>query len=277
MALATELVEFGDGEGIRRAARLVAGGQVIGIYIDGVDTMWIDGRQRQAAARIEAIKGEGRVGKPLSAILEADALAPLIDLDRIPRSLREIFANAEELAARMGALVPLRLPVRAEAARELPPYMVSQSADSLYWLQDFIPSGHPTTSQLVQELARTGVTLPAATSMNVSGAPEIADQDMALAFSRQHGIPVLLHDPHPNPHVQGSFPILGVGPEGVVLLREGHFPKRLFSYLLENEDIDVAAAKPAKYPISPQIQERFAETELRGAALRRALLDTIHG
>ena len=277
MAVETELVEFGDGEGIRRAARLVAGGYVIGIFIDGVDTIWVDGRQSQAAARIRAIKGEGRVGKPLSAILEADALAPLIDLDRIPWSLRDIFANAEELAARMGALVALRLPVRAEAARELPPYMVSQTADGIYWLQDFIPHGHPTTSQLVHELALAGVTLPAATSMNVSGTPEIADQEMALAFSRQHGIPVLLHDPQPNPHIQGSFPILGIGPEGVVLLREGHFPKQLFGYLLEYEEIDLSPARPARYPISPQVRERFAETELRGAALHKALLDYTHG
>ena len=277
MAVETELVEFGDQEGIRRAARLVAGGHVIGIFIDGVDTIWVDGRQSQAAARIQAIKGEGRVGKPLSAILEADALAPLIDLDRIPRSLRDIFANAEELAARMGAMAGLRLPVRTAAARELPPYMVSQSADGIYWLQDFIPHGHPTTSRLVRELALAGVTLPAATSMNVSGTPEIADQEEAVAFSRQHRLPALLHDPQPNPHLQGSFPILGVGPEGVVLLREGHFPGQLFGYLLEYEDIDLSPAKPARYPISPQIRERFAGTDLRGAALREALLDTIHG
>jgi tRNA A37 threonylcarbamoyladenosine synthetase subunit TsaC/SUA5/YrdC len=277
MAVETELVEFGDEEGIRRAARLVAGGHVIGIFIDGVDTIWVDGRQSQAAARIQAIKGEGRVGKPLSAIIEADVLAPLLDLDRIPRSLRDLFANADELAARIGALAPLRLPVRAEAARELPPYMVSQSADGIYWLQDFIPHGHPTTSRLVRELAAAGVTLPAATSMNVSGTPEIADQEEALAFSRRHGIPMLLYDPHPNPHIQGSFPILGVGPEGVLLLREGHFPQQLFGYLLELDELDLSTAKPARYPISLQIQERFAGTELRGAALREALLDYIHG
>jgi hypothetical protein len=277
MAVETELIEFGDEEGIRRAARLVAGGHVIGIFIDGVDTIWVDGRQRQAAARIQAIKGEGRVGKPLSAIIEADVLAPLIDLDRIPRSLRDIFANADELAARVGALAPLRLPVRAGAARELPPYMVSQSADGVYWLQDFIPYGHPTTSRLVRELAAAGVTLPAATSMSVSGTPEIADQEEAFAFSRRHGIPMLLHDPHPNPHTQGSFPILGVGPEGMLLLREGHFPQQLFGYLLEYDELDLSTAKPARYPVSPQIRERFAGTELRGAALREALLDTIHG
>ncbi|MEZ4518700.1 MAG: hypothetical protein R3C44_18420 [Chloroflexota bacterium] len=277
MATDTELVDFGNDEGIRRAAQLVANGHVIGIFIDGVDTMWIDGRQSQAAAKIQSIKGEARVGKPLSAIIETDALVPLIDLDLIPPSLRDIFGNAENLAARIGALAPLRLPVRAEAARELPSYMVSLSDDGTYWLQDFIPSGHPATSQLVHELSLAGISLPAATSMNISGTPEIANQEEAMAFSRRHGIPMLLHDPHPNPHIRGSFPILGVGPESVVLLREGHYPAQLLGHLLEYDEIDVSQAKPARYPISPQIRERFADTDLRGASLRKALLDYIHG
>ena len=277
MTVGTELIEFGDEEGIRRAAQRIAAGSVIGAYIDGVDTIWVDGRQSGAAARIQAIKGEGRVGKPLSAILEADALVPMLDLEQIPRPLHAIFADAEGLAGRIGALAALRLPIRIEAARDLPSYMVTQSADGVYWLQDFIPSGHPTTSRLVYELVQAGVMLPAATSMNVSSTPEIADQGQALAFSIKHDLPLLLHDPHPNPHIQGSFPILGVGPAGVVLLREGHFPGQLLRYLLEYEEIDLSGAKPAKYPISPQIRERFVGTELRGAALRKALLGYIHG
>jgi hypothetical protein len=277
MAVETELIEFGDNEGIRRAASLVAEGHVIGIYIDGVDTIWVDGRQSEAAAKIQAIKGEGRAGKPLSAILETDVLVPLLDIEFIPQPVRHIFVDAEELAARLGALAPLRLPVCEEAVEALPAYMVSHSADGIYWLQDFIPYGHPTTSRFVHELALVGVNLPAATSMNVSGTPEIADQREALFFSRQHDIPVLLHDPHPNPHVQGSFPILGVGPNGIVLLRDGHFPGQLFGYLLEYEEIDLSQAKSAKYPISAEISERFGETILRGAALRQGLLEFIHG
>lgn len=274
--MSTELIEFGDSEGIRRAAQIVAEGGVIGIYVDGVATVWVDGRQSHAAARIEAIKGEGRVGKPLSAILEAEALVPLIDLDRVPQPLRVVFGSPETLAARLGALGGLRLPLCEAGVGELPTYMFSQSADGVYWVQDFIPNGHPTTTLLVRELARAGVMLPAATSMNVSGMPEIADQDEALAFSHQHEIPVFLHDPHPNPHIRGSFPILGIGPDGVAVLREGHFPGQLFRKLLEFDAVDLSQAKPARYPISAEIRERFERTELRGAALRAALLAFVH-
>ena len=79
--------------------------------------------------------------------------------------------------------------------------------------------------------------------------------------------------PIPIPTYRVRFPFSALVPEGVVLLREGHFPKQLFSYLLEYDEIDVSSAKPARYPISPQIRDRFAGTELRGAALRKALLD----
>ena len=112
--------------------------------------------------------------------------------------------------------------------------------------------------------------------MNVSGRPEIADQKEALAFSGEHGIALLLRDPHPSPEAEGSFPILGVGPEGVVLLREGHFPGELFSVLLDY-DFDLTQAKAAKYPISTDVRERFASHQLPAHALRSALLEMIHG
>lgn len=273
----TELVEFGDSEGIRRAAAMVADGYALGIYMDGVDALWVDGRRQEAAAKIQAIKGEKRLGKPLSGILRTEVLVPMLDQDQIPESLWPVFLHAQELSARLGALGALRLPIHSEAAHDLPPYMYSQTDDGTNWFQNFIPNGHPTSSQLVNELNLAGVSLPAATSMNVSGQPEIANQDEALAFSRQHDIPLLLHDPHPNPYVRGSFPILGVGPGGLVLLREGHFPGQLFTYILEDDDLDMSQAKPAKFPISPLIIERFAATDLRGKALRQALLEVVHG
>jgi hypothetical protein len=111
--------------------------------------------------------------------------------------------------------------------------------------------------------------------MNVSGRPEIADQEEALAFSRAHGIALLLCELHPSQHAEGSFPILGAGPEGIVLIREGHFPGELFRDLLEHE-VDLTQAKPAKYPIATAVQERFASHQLSPHALRRALLEMMH-
>ena len=271
----TETAELGDRAGTRRAANFVAAGQAIGTYLDGVDTIWIDAGNPTAVRNVEIMKGEARTGKPLTTALESADLAPLLDEERIPEPLRHIFRDPEELTARLGALVPLRLPVRADAARQLPPVLVTQSADGTYWLQNWIPNGNESVTLLVRELKKAGVYFPGGTSMNVSGRPEIADQTEALAFSRQHGIALLLCEPHPSPEAEGSFPILGVGPEGVVLLREGHFPGELFRDLLDYE-VDLTQAKPAKFPISTAVRERFASNQLPAHALRCALLEMIH-
>jgi hypothetical protein len=272
----TRLAELGDLNGTRQAARFVAEGRAIGTYLDGVDTIWINAANSTAVRMVEIMKGEARVGKPLSTALESADLVNLIDEDRIPQPLHYIFLDPVEITARLGALAPLRLPVRSDVAERLPPVLTTKTIDGTYWLQNWTPDGHEAGTLLVRELKNAGVDLPGATSMNTSGHSEIADQREALAFSRNHDIPLLLCELHPSPEAVGSFPILGVGPDGVILLREGHFPGELFRDLLEYE-IDLTRAKPAKYPISTAVQERFASHQLSPHALRSALLKMIHG
>jgi len=271
----TELAELGDLSGTRRGAQYVAAGQAIGTYLDGVDTIWINAANPAAVRMVEIMKGEARVGKPLSTTLESADLVPLLDENRIPQALHHIFLDHEELTARLGALAPLRLPVRGDVAERLPRVLTTMTADGVHWLQNWTPNGHESGTLLVRELRKLGVNLPGATSMNVSGRPEIADQREALAFSREHGIPLLLCELQPTPDAEGSFPIIGVGPEGVVLLREGHFPGELFRDLL-NYDVDLTQAKPAKYPISPAVRERFVSHQFSAHDLRSALLEMIH-
>jgi hypothetical protein len=272
----TQLAELGDLNSTRRAAQYVAAGQAIGTYLDGVDTIWINAANPTAVRMVEIMKGEGRIGKPLSTTLESADLVPLLDENRIPRPLHRILLDPDELTSRLGALAPLRLPIREDVAVRLPGVLTTKTADGAYWLQNWTPNGHEAGTLLVRELKSLGVDLPGATSMNVSGRPEIADQHEALVFSRDHGIPLLLCELHPTQDAQGSFPILGVGPRGVVLLREGHFPGELFSDLLEYE-VDLTQAKPAKYPISMAVQMRFSSHQLSPYALHSALLKMIHG
>ena len=269
--------EFGDRASTQRAAQLVSAGEPVGTYIDDVGTIWVDATNPAALQKVETIKGEKRTGRPLTAILFAADVVPLLDEEKIPATLHPIFLDPNELAARLGAIAPMRLPVRPAAAAQLPPVLITRTADGITWLQTLLPDGHPTISELVRAFNKAGVNLPGATSMNVSGQPEIVDQEKALAFSHQHGIPYLLRDPHSSHRVEGSFPILGVGPDGVALLREGHFPGRLFRDLLEYEDIDLSHAKPAKYPIPAAIREHFTHHGLPPHELRAELLRAIQG
>lgn len=268
-----EIGALGNEANIERAAQLVAEGEAIGTYLDGVGSLWVDAANQAAAQKVEMIKGEKRTGRPLSATLLAADLVPLIDKENIPVDLRPIFLDPAELAARLGSVAPLRLPLRPDA--QLPPVLVSHSVGNIDWLQVMLPDGHPAITGLVRELKKAGVDLPGATSMNISGLPEITDLDKALKFGREQGIAYLLYSPHPSPNVEGSFPILSVGPEGAVLLREGHFPGALFQDLLGGTDIDLSQAKPAKYPIPASIRERFSNHELPPHELRRELLRLI--
>ena len=174
-AVNTETAEFGDVAGTRRAARFVADGLAIATYLDGVDTIWIDASNPAAVQKVEIIKGEKRSGMPLSTALESADLVPLLDRDRIPEPLRPIFLDPEELTARLGALAPLRLPVRRDVVHQLPTVLSTRTADGTYWLQNWIPNGHEAGTLLVRELKKAAVAFPGGTSMNVSGRPEIAD------------------------------------------------------------------------------------------------------
>lgn len=271
-----ETGEFGKQACMRRAAELVAAGEAIGTYLDGVDTIWIDAASPKAVRKIEIIKGEKRTGMPLSTALEAVDLVPLLDEGRIPTNLRSIFLDPHELAGRLGALAVLRLPIPAQTAAQLPHVLSTHTADGTYWLQNWIPNGHEAGTGLVRELKKVGVNLPGGTSMNISGRPEIADQDEAFEFSRERGIAYLLRDPHPSHKVEGSFPILTVRPNVVAVLREGHYPSQIFQDLLDGEPVDFSQAKPAKYPISPTILQRFSNHGLSAHALRSELLRVIH-
>jgi hypothetical protein len=140
-----------------------------------------------------------------------------------------------------------------------------------------IPDGHPSISALVREFKEVSVNLPGASSMNVSGQPEIVDQEEALEFSRDHGIPYLLQDPNPSHKAEGSFPILNIGPDGVILLREGHFPGELFQDLLGYGEIDLSHAKTAEYPISPAIRKHFTNHGLSPHELHNEILRLTQG
>jgi hypothetical protein len=231
------------------AARRMREGAVIGTYARGVCVMWIDGRNRTAVDAVYRIKGEARQGRPFGSTLATRTLVGMIDGERIAEPVRSLLLDPAEVIDRLASLCLLRVPIRAEAAAGLPECLVSRDASGTSWFQNWPPEGGEPYAGLLQALAAAGIDLPAVTSMNVSGQPELADREGGLAFSGAHGLPVFLARPEGEPAVRGSFPILAFGRDGIALVREGHFPGFLFTHLLDRWRVDVIPQRTAKYPL----------------------------
>ena len=258
------------------AARQIDSGEVVGSYIRGVCGLWIDGASAKAVEFIDEIKGEKRAGRPFGTTLDGAEFARMIDPDQIAASTRGLFLDADQLRSRLGSLCFLRIPIRKQVGIELPPRLVSQTEDGTYWLQNWIPWGCHSSALWMEALQGQKIEFPSATSMNVSGNPELVEQEAGVAFCESQGISIFLGDPQSRYEVKGSFPILQVDKAGIRLIREGHFPGILFRYLLQEWEIDLSDYKPAKYPLV-QIPEELQLGAIAGDPLRLALIERLDG
>lgn len=237
-----------DERGCRWAADLVSDGQPVGGFVRAVCAIFVDAGNPDAIEAIYRIKGEGRVGRPLSSVLPTAEFVRLIDPDEVPEELRDVVLDAAELEARFGSLGFIRVPIRREAVKALPPSVLSRAPDGKYRLQNYIPSSDDSVQMLVKEMAARGVKVPAATSMNLSGQPEIVEQYEGIAFCKAQAIPLFLADYKDGGRVRGSFPIVSIDRTGVKLLREGQFPGHLVRNLFGRE-VDMTNTARAKYPV----------------------------
>jgi hypothetical protein len=253
------------------AARLAAAGRPIGLFLGGLCVALGDGGQRAFAEWTIRSKGEGRIGRPMATILPAREVVPLVDPEAIAPAFRPLLLDAAELVARLGALVFVRLPVQEAAARTLPPWLLSRSADGRPLFQFMDPSGSDPVRRFMEALLDEGIRYPAGSSMNVSGRPELVRREEGIAFARATGIPLFLSDRVSPIGVTGSYPILHFDQAGVRLVREGPVPGWVFERLLE-QPVDTAAAKPAKYPqlsLDPSLLAGLRPREVREAVLLR--------
>jgi tRNA A37 threonylcarbamoyladenosine synthetase subunit TsaC/SUA5/YrdC len=258
------------------AAAQVRSGEVVGSYIRGVCGLWIDGASSDAIDRVDEIKGEQRAGRPFGTTLDGREFTSMIDANQIAPAIRDLFLDADALRQRLGSLCFIRIPIQAKFGSELPPRLVSRSEDGLYWLQNWIPWGCRSSESWMEAMLHQGIKYPSATSMNVSGTPELVEQEAGVTFCKAHRIPIFLGDPESKYEVKGSFPILQVDRSGMSLLREGHFSGMLFKYLLQEWEIDLNNFKPAKYPLV-QIPNEWSSGAVTGIELRSALIALLDG
>jgi hypothetical protein len=271
------VLPFGDPSARRRGARLAAAGRPIGFFLGGLCVALGDGSNGAFAEWTIRSKGEGRIGRPMATILPANEVIPRVDPDAIPPALHHTFLDADELAARLGAMTFIRLPVREAVARTMPPWLLSRGTNGEWLFQFMDPSGYDPMRHFMQEVLDQGVRYLAGSSMNVSGQPELVKREDGIAFARAKGIPLFLADPLSPIGITGSYPILLLDRSGVHLVREGPVPGRVFERILEHP-IDFATTRPAKYPQLP-LSRTFLEglDGLRPQEIRLAILLRLQG
>lgn len=172
-------------------------------------------------ARLTAIKGPARRGRPLTVCLPSARLAGLIDPARLHPSVRDWALDENGLARAFGSQCFLRVPVRTRVVASLPAHLISYT-DGVPYLQSLDPSGLAGAGEFITSLWDSGVVVPALTSMNYAGRPEIVDPVAAARFARVAGLPSLLDGPMDGR--TGARTVVEAGPAGVFTKREGTFP-----------------------------------------------------
>jgi tRNA A37 threonylcarbamoyladenosine synthetase subunit TsaC/SUA5/YrdC len=263
-------------ESCMQAAEQVKSGGVAGSYIRGVCGLWADGNNDQAVDLIYQLKGEKRADRPLGTTLDGPDFVKMVEPDRVAATARDLFLDSQKLQQRLGSLCFIRIPIREKFGGRLPSRLVSQTEDGTYWLQNWLPWGCRTSELWMKALKRQEIELPVATSMNLSGEPELVEQEAGVEFCRSHGIPVFLGDPESGHEAKGSFPIIQVDEMGIRLVREGHFPSIAFRHLLQGWQIDLSGYQSAKHPLV-QLPAELLSGAIAGEELRLALVEHLDG
>ncbi len=263
-----------DKDSCTRASGLLRQGFPIGTYIRGVCGLWADGDNGQGLDALYRIKGERRGSRPVGTTLTAPEFIELLHPDKISPSAKGLLLSEHKLVRRLGSLCFIRAPVRGEAGKSMPDRLVSRSEDGTYWIQNWLPEGCLSAVAWMDSMREQGVSLPVATSMNVSGEPEIVDQERGRQFCMVNDVPMFLSDPGNPGRARGSFPIIQIDHRGITLIREGHFSAQVFQSLLWGWDIDLTSYQKSKFP-PVEFPQPGAEQE--PGKLRRRLLKALDG
>lgn len=241
---------------IQKAVEFMLKGEPIGLSNRGVCAIAGDGGNDLFFDEVASIKGEERKDRPLAAMFPPEQMLEYLDMDLVPEPLRAIFASPETVTSRLGSLCFLQIPITEKASLVVPVAMQSRH-NGVPILQNWIPNGHPPAHHLVTAMKKAGIAFPAITSMNVSGQPEIVDQDLAVEFARKTKIPLFLRDEKAT-QAKGSYTTIAVEANGKLrVIRDGNVPAEALSELFGKINMDWTGTKDPKYP-----QVQFPTSEL---------------
>lgn len=257
-----------------KAAELVAKGEVIGVFNRGVNALWLDAQNPNALKKLRKIKGEIRQQRPLALTLKLNDFIKLIDLETIPKEIKDFLILSEDLKDSLGSLCFIRVPIKNEYKDKVPKSSLLTDDKGVAWLQSWDPHGHLFTEALIKSIIDEGVEFPGVTSMNITGQPEIVSQTEAVDFCKTQIIPFYLKDPYSNPKLQGSYTIITLSRKGIELTREGNIAGKYIQQIFGLNFIK-DGVKEAKYP-----QIEFPELMFEGLnskGVRLAILLYLEG
>lgn len=236
-----------DSDFLKQAVGFIKEGYCVGVFNRGVCALWGDGQNSNFYTQVLKIKGEKRGQKPLATTLRTKEFISFIDKTKVPVFLHEIILNPEKLVSRIGSLCFVRAPIKQNLAKKFPSYLVSKTENETFEMQNWDAYGHDPTHKFIELLRENNINLPAVTSMNLSGEPEIVDQKHGIEFAKKNRIKMFLIDEKDPGKIKGSFTILSITQDGLILTRDGNIPGHVFPHLLENE-INMKNSAPSKFP-----------------------------
>ncbi|MBU3957425.1 hypothetical protein KKI19_04100 [Patescibacteria group bacterium] len=228
------------------AAGLITGGEVVGVFNRGVNALWIDGGNQEAVLKLQTIKGELRQNRPVALTIGFERLVNLIDTNALTDEAKQFLDISGNLKSELGSLCFLRVPLKTEYIVRVPASSLNYEGGRV-WIQSWDPYGHRWTEQFLRSIEGLGVEFPAVTSMNISGEPEIVDQDEGEEFCREHGIPLYLRDPRANSLLKGSYTIITLSERGIELTRDGNIPGRVIEKIIRSPLV-TEGVRRSRYP-----------------------------
>lgn len=257
------------------AARMIADGDLVGVFNRGVNAIWVDGQNLEAVGKMQTVKREAKGGRPVALTIGFDRLTTMIDSDVLTDEVRRFLMATEDIKDHLGSLCFLRVPLKDEYTQVVPFSSLSTDAQGRYWIQTWDPFGHESTEDLIKIAESLGVEFPAVTSMNISGQPEIVDQNEGEEFSRKGGIPIYLRDPRIHDRIKGSYTIITLGENGVEVTRDGNIPHRILKPIFGGLSFSTDKMTTPKYP-----QMEFPDSLITGLSVREirvAILRYVNG
>jgi hypothetical protein len=232
-------------------------------------------------SQVQAIKGQQRMlRQALGWTVPFSRACPVMNLTRVKNpKIRSLLENPDRLSALFGAVAFLRTPYDKVAVQSIDLADCVLSAEG--FVQVYSPEGNSSTESFIDEALSRGIE-PVMTSANNSGDKEIVSKRAAQEFAEYHDI--FLYEPASSgkqkpTKPRGSYPIVAVIEDELVLVREGCFGIDIITAILHDlpfrVDVDM---RPSNYPehvlhlagLPSHVQA------LRGDALRLGILASIN-